>query len=196
MGDMTTRTLEDLRTEVERCGYFPELVVHEVESALSGEAAREWVVHHEATFDTEMEVRRHVSVLVLTDTRLLVLHTDDHPANEAVPQPHASTSVEVVPTRSVQSVLLSTVIAEPAKYEPGQLPAEATMTAGWGVVGRVDLEPAGCGDENCDADHGYTGSVTSDDLTIRVSAAADGEEAVSRLLSFAAALSAATTRTT
>ena len=51
------------------------------------------------------------------------------------------------------------------------------MTIGWGGVGRVDLEPAGCSDPQCEADHGYTGVLTSDDFSIRVSAAADGPAA-------------------
>ncbi|MQA77457.1 MAG: phosphodiesterase [Streptosporangiales bacterium] len=191
---MTTSTLDDLRSEIERCGYFPELVVHGVEGALATESARDWIVHHEATFDAEMEVRRHVSVLVLTDTRLIVLHTDDHPPADPKAQPHATTSVEAVPLRSIQSVLLSSVIPEPARYRTAQVPTEATLTVGWGIVGRVDLEPAGCADENCDADHGYTGQVTSDDLTLRVSGTAEGDSAVQRLIDFAAALSVATSR--
>ncbi|MQA01462.1 MAG: phosphodiesterase [Streptosporangiales bacterium] len=191
---MTTSTLDDLRTEVERCGYFPELVVHGVETALGSDPATDWIVHHEATFDVEMEVRRHVSVLVLTGTRLLVLHTDDHPPVDGASQPHATTSVEAVPLRQIQSVLLSSVIPEPANYAAGRAPAEATLTVGWGIVGRVDLEPASCADENCEADHGYTGQLTSDDLTLRVSGTAEGDDAVQRLVDFAAALSAATSR--
>ncbi|WP_230421522.1 DUF5998 family protein, partial [Actinomadura soli] len=58
----------------------------------------------------------------------------------------------------------------------------------------IDLEPATCGDENCEADHGYTGSVTSDDLSLRVSEAADGADAVGHVLAFAEELSAATAR--
>ena len=48
-------------------------------------------------------------------------------------------------------------------------PAEAVLTIGWGGVGRVDLEPAGCGDPECEADHGYTGVLASDDFSLRVS---------------------------
>ena len=46
------------------------------------------------------------------------------------------------------------------------------MTIGWGGVSRIDLEPAGCSDPECDADHGYTGVFASDDFSLRVSAAA------------------------
>lgn len=149
-------------------------------------------MHHEATFDVEMEVRRHVSVLVLTESRLLVLHTDDHPPAEGDTKPHATTSVEAVPLRSIQSVLLSSVISDPASYVAGTPPSEATLTVGWGIVGRVDLEPASCADENCDADHGYSGQLTADDLTLRVSGTAEGDDAVRRVVDFGAALSTAT----
>jgi hypothetical protein len=58
----------------------------------------------------------------------------------------------------------------------------------------VELEPAHCGDESCEADHGYLGTITADDLTLRVSEAADGEDAVRQVLQFAASLSDATAR--
>ena len=66
------------------------------------------------------------------------------------------------------------------------------LTIGWNVLSHVELEPAHCGDENCEADHGYTGTITADDLTLRVSEAADGEDAVRQVLAFAQALSEAT----
>jgi hypothetical protein len=56
----------------------------------------------------------------------------------------------------------------------------------------VDLEPATCGDPECEGDHGYTGTMTADDFSLRMSSAADGAEAVSQLLAFAQSLSAAT----
>ena len=74
------------------------------------------------------------------------------------------------------------MVANPASYagKPDPAPGanEAVLTIGWGAVGRIDLEPAGCGDPECDADHGYTGVLTSDDFSLRVSAAAEGPEAV------------------
>ena len=57
---------------------------------------------------------------------------------------------------------------------------------------RVELEPAQCVDENCEADHGYSGTITADDLAMRVSEAADGEEAVLQVLDFSTALADAT----
>jgi len=56
------------------------------------------------------------------------------------------------------------------------------------------VEPATCGDPECDADHGLTGSVTPDDVVVRVSARAEGKDAVRAAVGFARALSAATAR--
>ena len=87
------------------------------------------------------------------------------------------------------------VVPDPASYLPGvTMPTEVVLTIGWNVLSHVELEPAHCGDESCEADHGYTGTITADDLTMRVSEAADGEDAVSQALAFGQALSEATSR--
>jgi hypothetical protein len=57
-------------------------------------------------------------------------------------------------------------------------------------VSRLDLLPAICSDPNCEADHGYEGTVASDDISLRISADADGEEALANALRFARDLSA------
>jgi Family of unknown function (DUF5998) len=90
----------------------------------------------------------------------------------------------------VKSVVVTRMTANPTSGP--KAPAEAVMTIGWGGVSRVDLEPAGCSDPECEADHGYTGVLASDDFSLRVSAAADGVDAVGRLLAFAESLSART----
>ena len=73
---------------------------------------------------------------------------------------------------------------------------ELTLTIGWGAVNRVDLEPAGCGDPQCEADHGLTGTMTADDLSLRISADAEGESALRDAIAFAKALSARTAAVT
>lgn len=187
----------DWRTEIERSGYYPGLVVDAVESTLAAEAVESFVVHHEATFDPGMEVRRHITVLLLTPTRLIVCHTDEHPATSQNPKPHATTTTEANKIDNVYSVALSRVVPDPATYTPGTPPTEVVMAVNlsgtWGGVAQLDLEPASCGDDSCEADHGYTGAITAEPLTIRVSEAADGADAVQHLLDFAQALSKATT---
>jgi len=85
------------------------------------------------------------------------------------------------------------VVPDPASYVPGvTMPSEVVLSIGWNVLSRVELEPAHCADENCEADHGYSGTITADDLALRVSEAADGEDAVRQVLEFATALAEAT----
>ena len=189
-----TRTAgQDLRAAIERSGYYPALVADAVASAVAGEPVASWVVHQEATFDRD-EVRRHVTVLALTPTRLVVGHVDEHPADESSAVPYASASTEAVALSRITSVVVTRVVAEPSRFVPGTPLREVVLTMSWGAVSRIDLEPAGCSDPECEADHGYTGTATSDDLTLRVSEAADGPGAVTRAEAFAAAVSAATAR--
>ena len=182
---------QKLRSDIQRSGYYPDLVADALETALAGEALMSYVVHHEATFDRD-ELRRHVTVLALTPTRLIVGHTDEHPADDVSPVPTASASTEAVRIERVDSVVVTRVVSHPAKHQPGGAAAEVVLTIGWGAVSRIDLEPAACGDPQCDADHGYTGTASNDDLSVRVSEAADGAEVVRQVLAFAAALSQAT----
>lgn len=179
----------DLRSAIDRTGYYPEVVADGVAAAVAGEQVVSFFVHHEPTFDRE-EVRRHLSVVVLTPSRLVLAHTDEHDGDDMLPEPYTSTSTEAVRLSAVKSVVVTRMIANPTKGPTP--PAEAVMTIGWGGVNRLDLEPAGCEDPECDADHGYTGVLASDDFTLRVSAAADGKDAVAGLLSFAESLSART----
>jgi Family of unknown function (DUF5998) len=186
---------EGLRSAIERSGYYPGLVSDAVASALGPEPIVSYVVHHDAMFDPGMEVRRHITVLVLTATRLIHSHTDEYPPAEPDGKPQAETSTEAIKFSRISSVALTRVVPEPATYVAGvTMPSEVLLTIGWNVVSHVELEPAHCGDENCEADHGYTGTITADDLALRVSEAADGEDGVRQVLSFAGALTEATAK--
>lgn len=179
----------ELSTAINRTGYYPEVVADAVSDACGGEEVVSFYVHHEPTFERD-EVRRHQTVIVLTPTRLILAHTDEHAGDDLLPEPYTSTSTEAVSLSAVASVVVTRMTTNPtAGPRP---PAEAVLTIGWGAVSRLDLEPAACDDPQCEADHGYTGTMSSDDFSLRVSAAADGADAVGGLLSFAASLSALT----
>ena len=182
--------MTDLRHSLHHAGYYPELVGDVLDVALAGEAVVAHLVHPETTFDAS-EVRRHVTVLVLTRTRLVLAHVDDHPADSEHPSASASATTESVPLTHLHTVALTHVVPVPAKHRPGAVPAELTLALGWGAVRRIDLEPATCGDPDCDADHGLTGTSSPDDVVVRVSAQAEGKEAVRAAVDFARALSAA-----
>ena len=184
---------EALQRAIELTGYYPAVVHAGVRTAVAGEEIVSFLVHHEPTIDRD-EVRRHLTVLVLTPSRLILAHTDEHDADHLLPQPYTSTSTEAVSLRAVKSVVVNRLIANPAEFEGRDVsdPSEVMLTIGWGGVAHIDLEPAGCMDPDCEADHGYTGSLSGDDFSLRVSAAADGQAKVSALLSFADSLSAST----
>jgi hypothetical protein len=119
-------------------------------------------------------------------------HTDEHPADETTPTAYATASTEAVRLERIDSVVVTRVAADAAAHRRGAPVREVVLTIGWGAVSRIDLEPASCGDPQCEADHGYTGTASNDDLSMRVSEAADGAPVVAQTLAFAAALSAAT----
>lgn len=191
MSETSVRSHEGLRAAVERCGYYPEVVVEAVDLALGGEQVLSYLVHHEATFDHD-ELRRHLTVLVLTPTRLVVGHTDDHPPDSGTPRPHASTSTESVRLSRISSVVVTRVVDDPATHAQGAPTREIVLTISWGAVSRLDLEPATCGDPECEADHGYTGSSTMDDFSVRMSVDADGQDGMREAVDFARELSRAT----
>ena len=182
----------DLSRKIEKAGYYPDLVADVLDVALAGEQVLAHLVHGETTFDVDT-IRRHLSVVVLTAGRLIFVHADDHSADEEHgDDAHGIATSESVPLSAVRSVMVTHVVAKPERYRRGSLGRELTVTIGWGAVSRVDLEPATCGDPNCEAEHGMTGSITADDLSLRISADAEGEGALRDGITFAKALSAMT----
>ncbi|MGA4507598.1 DUF5998 family protein [Propionibacteriaceae bacterium G1746] len=175
---------EPLATAIQDCGFFPAIVQDSIAMALAGEPVVAHLVHHEPTFVGD-EVHRHLSVMVITPTRLLVGHTDessDNPTGKV----QAITSTESIALGRINSVNMTRVVADPASAN-GTL-VETWLTIGWGTMNRIELEPAHCADPNCEADHGLSGSLVADDLTVRMSPAADGAESVAALITFGGAL--------
>ena len=189
----TTASAGGMLSAIERSGYYPGLVADAVCSAVGTEEVVSYFVHHDAHFDPGMEVRRHMTVLALTPTRLVYSHTDEYPADDEDARPLAETSTEAIRCSRISSVALTKVIPDPASYVPSvTMPSEIVLTISWNSLRHIELEPAQCADETCEADHGYTGAITSDDVTMRISEAADGAEVITQVLEFARALTAAT----
>jgi hypothetical protein len=182
----TRRLPADLGAEIQACRYFPELIADTVAMCLGAEQPLAHLVHQEATFNRD-EIQRHLTVLVLTPTRLLVCHTDEN-GEPGVPA-QALTTSESVGLGKITSVALSQVVTNAERY--GSRKANITETwlaIAWGTMRRIDLEPTQCPDPNCEADHGLSGMIAAEDLTVRISTAADGPDKVQQLLSFATAL--------
>ena len=179
----------DLKRAIQRAGYYPALVADVVQAALAGDEVVSHLVHQETTFDHDI-VRRHITVLALTSSRLVIAHADDHADERTGNEEVATATTESVPLSAVRGVMLTHVVPKPQDYNPGSLGREITLTLGWGAVSRIDLLPATCADPSCDAEHGFEGTVSSDDISLRVSADAEGEAALRQALSFAQELSA------
>ena len=180
-----------LREAIDRTGYYPEVVSDGVDGAVDGREVDAFYVHHEPTIERD-EVRRHVTVVVLTPSRLILAHTDEHAGDDLLPQPYTSTSTEAISAlRSVKSVVVTRMVANPTLGGAARC-HEAVLTIGWGGVrpprpgaGRL-RRPAVRGRPR------LPGVLAADDFSLRVSAAAEGPDAVNSLLEFAQHLSALT----
>ncbi len=178
-----------LDRDIDRAGYYPALVKDIVLTAVAGDEVVSHLVHQETTFDQDA-VRRHITVLALTQGRLVIAHADDHAAEHDTSQQVATATTETVPLRAVRGVMLTHMVPEPGSYAAGSLGRAVTVTLGWGAVSRLDLLPGACTDPTCEGDHGYEGTVSADDISLRVSADADGEDALVQAISFSTELSA------
>jgi hypothetical protein len=70
---------------------------------------------------------------------------------------------------------------------------EVTLAIAWSGGQRLEMGPASCGDPQCEADHGYSGTIAQEDIVLRISAEADGLQAVQDAKLFARALRAVNT---
>ncbi|NMA78150.1 MAG: hypothetical protein GX960_12980, partial [Actinomycetales bacterium] len=140
-----------------------------------------YLVRPETTFDGP-EVRRHLTVLVLTATHLLITHLDDDPADALNPSQVVSTT-ERIRLQRITATGLSQVFDTDGQHSPAR-EAEITLGVTWDGTRRVDVERAVCEDPSCQLDHGYTGTTAPSDLALRVSALADGAGAVDEALAF------------
>jgi hypothetical protein len=187
MNPSATSARRSLDEDLNRAGFYPLLVADVVHDALDERTPLSHLVHLETHFDRN-EVHRHITVLVLTEDMLVVTHVDDQQLDEAGQQVMAQISTESVPVSQIRSVVLSYVYVQPQNYQPSDPARELTLSIAWSGGQRLDMGPAGCGDPQCDADHGYTGTIVQDDIVIRVSAEADGSQAVQNAKAFARAL--------
>ena len=183
-----TRAGAELAEEVERAGYYPELVLDTLALSAAGEEVEVSLVQAETTFAEA--VHRHLTVLALTPGRLIIVHVDDAPREDG--RSGALATSEAVPIGRIRSVALTRGVREPAA-DGGTL-TEMTVAISWGSVRRIDLEPTACPDPDCQADHGLSGVSMPDDIALRVAAGVEGDAALARAETFARALSRATAR--
>ena len=166
---------QEIKEAIDATGYHPDLVAEAVSDALGSDTPLTHFVAQETTFDSH-EVRRHVTVAIVTHANLIVVHVDDEDVDGKTVVTATSESVARNQIRS----LMITRSADPS----GKL-SEVLVGIGWGGISRIELESNDCGNVECDGDHGYSGVITAEDIQLRASRLAEGEESVRALLAFA-----------
>ena len=148
-------------TRIERSGFYPRAVERALRRALGAGEPLATLCQVDTGFDRG-SVFRHLTVASLTERAIVQLHVDEMDGGSAT----IATAVHRV-----------TDIA-------GYSTMEMTIALDLKGARRLDVEPARCDDPNCMADHGYTGTSYPDDMTFRVSAAADGQDALDEAVEF------------
>src|SRR5699024_1858816 len=113
---MSTALPSDLVEDPQTAGYFQQPPAGRRERLLRTARPVADLVRPETTFDGP-EVRRHLTVVVLTDTHLLVTHLDDDPADALNPSQVVSTT-ERIRLRSITATGLSQVFDTDGKGSP------------------------------------------------------------------------------
>lgn len=198
MAELTTGAAS-LERDLRRTGYHPALIGSLAERMLGDEELRAHLVHCEAVLDPAC-VGRHVTVLLLTPTRFIAIHVDDHDGSDSgphgFPAPEGDAAVamtvsEVVPLAQVNHVRIHQVI--PSR-ETAAVATEVILVIGWAGRSDVSLGSAPCDNPDCEGGCGWEGTLVADDLSMRLSAAGDGPDATARALDFASAVAQAVGR--
>lgn len=182
-----TESVDRLTADLERTGFYPELVATTLREELEGRSVNAHLVHVDTHFDYD-DVHRHITVLALSEDVLAAVHLSDFPVDDTGQRVRAQVATELIPVRRLDSVVVTTQHSDPQRYRPTDPIAEMTLAVTWAGGQRLDLIPATCPDPDCTADHGFTGTLAREDLTLRVAAEAEGQESVDNALTFARAL--------
>ena len=158
------------------------MTTHSGRSSAAGPASREASQEAFADLVQQVELAGYYPELVLDTLRLA---TGEEEILSGMVQSE-TTFAEAV-HRHLTVLALTRGVADPARG--GGTLTEMTIAVSWGSVRRIDMEPATCGDPDCQADHGMTGVSVPDDVVIRVAAGVEGAAALARAETFAGRLS-------
>lgn len=164
----------DTWTRIERSGFYPRVVERALRRALGDGEPLATLCQVDTGFDRG-SVFRHLTVVSLTGDAIVQLHVDEMDVNSA------NIATAVHRARDIAGYSTMEVFTDP---ENAQGLSEMTIALDLKGARRLELEPARCDDANCVADHGLTGSLYPDDMTFRISAAADGQDALDEALAF------------
>lgn len=172
-----------LEEDIERAGYYPTVVMDVLNDSLLAEEVESFLVHPETHLDMERIVR-HITVLVLTGTRLIAIHVGDQAIPGQERETVAQASSEAIRIPRVASVTTRYLYPNADVHQSGASPHELIIALSWGSSTRTEIGAAACGDPECTAEHGYMAESTQEDLVIRISSEADGSQAVEQAQDF------------
>ncbi|WP_455149810.1 DUF5998 family protein [Schaalia odontolytica] len=164
----------DTWTRIERGGFYPKAVQRALRRALGAAEPLATLCQVDTGFDRG-SVFRHLTVASLTDRAIVQLHVDEMDGGSAT----IATAVHRVCDIAGYSTM--EVYTDP---ENATGLTEMTIALDLNGARRLELEPARCDDPNCMADHGLSGTSFPDDMTFRVSAAADGQDSLNEAMVF------------
>lgn len=161
----------DTRGEIEHVGFYPEVVLRTLRRHLGEEEPLAMVSQLDAAFDNDT-MFRHLTVAALSATHLLQVHVDELDGGAAM------VAAQLTALSRVRGVAVVETLDDAASG--AGTPREVSVALNLGGQRRAEVEPVQCDDPECVADHGYQASSYPDDLSLRVSLAANGEEDLAR----------------
>lgn len=170
--------------EIEQLGFYPTLVERALRRAAGGTEPVASVTQLDAAFDST-SMFRHLTVTALTRTHLVQVHVDE------LEEGGAMVSTTIAPIGAIRGLTVMEAVTDPSASDGGGTPTEVSFTLNLGGQRRGEVEPLHCEDPECPADHGYSQTTYPDDLSVRISDAADGAEAVVAAVRFVDALTQA-----
>ncbi|WP_022867930.1 DUF5998 family protein [Schaalia vaccimaxillae] len=164
----------DTWARIERAGFYPQIAKRALRRALRGTEPLATLCQVDAAFDRG-SVFRHLTVATLTSSCLIHVHIDELESGGA------GVATAIHPISSIMGASMMEVVDRP---EISCEVSELTIAINVGGQRRTEIEPAHCDDPQCTADHGYSASTFPDDLTIRISGAADGVDVLAEAEQF------------
>ena len=126
MAYMDESPREKLAADIKHAGFYPELVLEVVDDALAGLEPDAHFVQHETHFSRN-DLHRHITVMVLCGSQLVLAHLDDSHLEEDAQGTVAHVSVEAVKLSALRAVTISYGYDQPQIYRPGMSPTEVSF---------------------------------------------------------------------
>src|SRR5699024_10568567 len=131
----------DLAHDIQRAGFYPELVAGVMGQQLGDREILSHYVHVETHFGYD-DLHRHITVLVLAQGNVLAaLHLNDLDDDLQPGTPKASVATEIVPLAKIGSCVVTTGYDNPQHYKPGDPPSEVTLVLSWAGGSRMEFMP-------------------------------------------------------